>query len=284
MSDAFTPLEPRLKSLAYRLLGSWADAEDVVQEAHLAFLALSERPASDKAWLETVVTNKCLDVLKSARSRRETYVGPWLPEPMLSTELLAEKDPFSVSLAFLTLLERLSPLERAAFVLAEAFDYSAEEIGQTLQREAPAVRQLLHRAREHVHDRKPRFHPDDETRQQVMSAFFTAVTSGDVAAIEQVLVEQARLRSDGGGKVRAALNELTGASRIARFFVGIAAKNTVAFEYRVAHVNGAPSLLVLAGGVVQMVVQLETDGRRVTELSLVLNPDKLGALSKRLTA
>lgn len=282
MNEGFEAHGPRLKALAYRLLGSWAEAEDVVQDAHLAFAKLLERPVSDKAWLEKVVTNKCLDVLKSARSRREEYVGPWLPEPMLTTELQAERDPASVSLAFLTLLERLSPLERAAFVLTEAFDYSSEELGHTLNRDAAAVRQLLHRAREHVQATRPRFHADDATRQQVMTAFFTAVSSGDVAAIEQVLVEQARLRSDGGGKVRAALNELVGATRIARFFVGIQQKNTVAFDYRVEHLNGAPSLLVSAEGVVQMVVQLETDGQRVTEVALVLNPEKLEALAARL--
>lgn len=283
--DPFPTLRPRLLSLAYRLLGSWAEAEDVVQESHLAWLERGDGEVqSPQAFLERVVTNRCLDVLKSARAKRETYVGPWLPEPMLSTELHAPaaRDLEGVSLAFLALLERLSPLERAVYVLAEAFDYSHEEIATALGREPAAVRQLLHRAREHVKAGRPRFAPDVQAHQAMLNSFFGAVLEGDVAKVERLLVADASIRTDGGGRVRAAINVVHGANRVARFCIGVSRKQPPGALIEFADVNGAPSLVVRENGRVTSVLQLETDGQQVFSVLLVSNPDKLAALDVRL--
>lgn len=284
MLDTFPSHRARLLALAYRLLGSWAEAEDVVQETHLAWLERDETPLdSERAWLERVVTNRCLDVLKSARRRREDYVGPWLPEPMASAEVqVAAVDVEAVSLAFLTLLERLSPLERAVYVLAEAFDYSHDDIARALHKEPAAVRQLLHRARAHVQAGRPRFAPDRAAHEAMLGSFFGAVMVGDVAALEQLLVSDATVSSDGGGKVRAAINVVTGANRVARFFIGVAKKQPPAARFELLDINGWPSIVSLVEDVVIGVTQLETDGVRVYSVSTVVNPDKLRALTKHL--
>ncbi|MBE2251832.1 MAG: RNA polymerase sigma factor SigJ [Myxococcus sp.] len=283
-TDTFSAHRPRLLALAYRLLSSWAEAEDVVQETHLAWLERDATPlASERAWLERVTTNRCLDVLKSARVRREEYVGPWLAEPMASSAVQTEPlDVEAVSLAFLALLERLSPLERAVYVLAEAFDYSHDDIAKALQREPAAVRQLLHRAREHVQTGRPRFAPDKVAHESMLGTFFGAAMTGDVAALEQLLVAGATVSSDGGGKVRAAINVVTGANRVARFFVGVAKKQPLSVRYELLDVNGWPSVVSFEGDVVVGVSQLETDGERVYSVSTVVNPDKLRALTRHL--
>jgi RNA polymerase sigma-70 factor (ECF subfamily) len=175
-----------LFALAYRMLGTATDAEDVLQEAHLRFSEHGAEVEHPRRWLEQVVMRLCLDHLKSARWRREEYVGPWLPEPLDTEGALLQGmlvDPESVSLAFLTLLERLSPLERAVFVLVEIFDYSADEAATALGREPPAVRQLLHRARGHVHAAKPRFAVSQEAHFAILGAFFAAVQAGDVKKV-----------------------------------------------------------------------------------------------------
>jgi RNA polymerase sigma-70 factor (ECF subfamily) len=282
---AFVELRSRLVNLAYRMFGSWSEAEDVVQDTHLAW---AQRDHSDvlspRAFLETAVTRRCLDVMKSARARREAYVGPWLPEPILTTELEAERDPRAVSLAFLTMLERLSPLERAVFVLAEAFDYSHDELARTLGKEPAAVRQLLHRAREHVAARQVRFAPNAEAHQAVLASFFGAVMSGDVAQVEQLLVEQAYARTDSGGKARAARNVVSGANRVARFFLGLAQKAPSTYGYVPMDVNGWPSIVTVEDGRVINVLQLETDGHRVVGVDIIVNPEKLSRLSAQVAA
>ena len=284
MFDTFSSHRSRLHALAYRLLGSWAEAEDVVQETHLAWLELDGTPLdSERAWLERVVTNRCLDVLKSARVRREEYVGPWLPEPMATSEVQLEAlDVEAVSLAFLTLLERLSPLERAVYVLAEAFDYSHDDIAKALYKEPAAVRQLLHRARAHVQSGRPRFAADRTAHEAMLGSFFGAAMVGDVASLEKLLVADATVSSDGGGKVRAAINVVTGANRVARFFVGVAKKQPPAARVELLDLNGWPSIVTFDGDIVTSVTQLETDGERVYSVSTVVNPDKLRALTKHL--
>jgi RNA polymerase sigma-70 factor (ECF subfamily) len=286
--DAFVTLRPRLVALAYRLLGSWAEAEDVTQEAHLAWLArASDEVETPKAWLERVVTNRCLDVLKSARVQREQYVGPWLPEPMLTEAAQPPEtrvDVEAVSLAFLTLLERLSPLERAVYVLAEAFDYSHDDIARALGREPAAVRQLLHRAREHVHAGRPRFAPDRGAHEAMLGAFFGAVMSGEVSAVERLLVKDATVKTDGGGKVHAAINVITGADRVARFCIGVMKKQPAGAGFELMDVNGWPSIVAFVDGVVINVTQLETDGALVFAVNSVANPDKLAALTAHVTA
>jgi RNA polymerase sigma-70 factor (ECF subfamily) len=229
------------------------------------------------------VTNRCLDHLKSARVRREAYVGPWLPEPVETEQSTLRGEPVdteSVSLAFLALLERLSPLERAVFVLVEAFDYSADEAAQVLGREAPAVRQLLHRAREHVRAGRPRFAPSREAHLQMLGTFISAVQAGDVKQVEALLVGDARAVTDGGGRVRAAINVVHGADRVARFLVGVARKAVGAVAYEVREVNGWPALVGVLDGAVVAVLQLETDGEHVFSVSTWSNPDKLVPLNR----
>jgi RNA polymerase sigma-70 factor (ECF subfamily) len=266
------------------MLGTATDAEDVLQEAHLRFAEHAAQVRHPKRWLEQVVTRLCLDQLKSARARREEYVGPWLPEP-LETEgaRLQGKpvDPESVSLAFLTLLERLSPLERAAFVLVEIFDYTAEEAATALGREPPAVRQLLHRARAHVQAAKPRFAPSREAHLAILGAFFTAVQTGDVKKVESFLAKDARAVMDGGGQAKTALNVVRGADRVARLFTGLSKKKIdPSLRYEVREVNGWPALVILQNAAIVRVAAIETDGDVVFGISVCMNPAKLAAVSQ----
>lgn len=285
--DSFEAHRSKLLALAYRVMGSLAEAEDVLQEAHLRWLRRDAAVLdSDKAWLERVVMNLCLDQLKSARVRRETYVGTWLPEPVMTDGAQLAGSPIDVeaiSLAFLTLLERLSPLERAVYVLAEAFDYTHEELAQTLGRDPAAVRQLLHRAREHVKSGRPRFAPDKATHEAMLGRFFGAVMEGDVQGVEQLLAKDAVVRTDGGGKVRAALNVISGANRAARMMIGVSRKGSPTVRYELRELNGWPSVIGFEGDVPVAVTQLETDGQLVYGVLVVLNPDKLRSLMSQLS-
>ncbi len=283
MADTFGDHRPRLFALAYRMLGTATDAEDVLQEAHLRFSEPGAQVQYPKRWLEQVVTRLCLDQLKSARSRREEYVGPWLPEPVETEGARlqgAPVDPESVSLAFLSLLERLSPLERAVFVLVEIFDYSAEEAATALGREAPAVRQLLHRARAHVQAAKPRFAPSREAHVAILGAFFTAVQTGDVKKVESFLAKDARAVMDGGGQVKTALNVVRGADRVARLYAGLSNKVNPNFRYEIREVNGWPALIILLDAAIVSVTTIETDGQVVFGISVCMNPAKLAAISR----
>jgi RNA polymerase sigma-70 factor (ECF subfamily) len=282
MTDPFVEHRPRLLALAYRMLGSLAEAEDAVQDTHEKWLRTArEEVLSPRAWLEKTLTNRCLDVLGSARLQREEYVGTWLPEPVATdTGPLAGEKLDTISLAFLTLLERLSPLERAVFVLAEAFDYSTPEIAKALGREEPAVRQLLHRAREHVHTGRPRFSPTREAHETLLTTFLAAVAEGDVAKVESLLASDAVLRTDAGGKARAALNEIAGANRVARGLIGISRKGAPPAGFAMRELNGAPMMLLLdEEGCVTGVFDVETDGEHIFTVSVVINPDKLKHVS-----
>jgi len=283
MADTFREHRPRLFALAYRMLGTTTDAEDVLQEAHLRFSEHGPEVQYPKRWLEQVVTRLCLDQLKSARTRREEYVGPWLPEPLETTGASLQGtpvDPESVSLAFLTLLERLSPLERAVFVLVEIFDYSAEEAATALGREPPAVRQLLHRARAHVQAAKPRFAPSREAHVAILAAFFTAVQTGDVKKVESFLAKDARAVMDGGGQAKTALNVVRGADRVARLYNGLSKKLDPTLRYEVREVNGWPALVMLRDAVVVSVTAIETDGEVLFGILVCMNPAKLAAMSR----
>jgi RNA polymerase sigma-70 factor, ECF subfamily len=189
-------------------------------------------------------------------------------------------DPESVSLAFLTLLERLSPLERAVFVLVEIFDYSADEAATALGREPPAVRQLLHRARGHVHAAKPRFAVSQEAHFAILGAFFAAVQAGDVKKVEAFLAKDACAVMDGGGRVKTALNVIRGADRVARLYVGMSRKVDLDFRYEIREVNGWPALVIRRGAAIASVTALETDGDVVFGIRVCLNPAKLAAMSR----
>src|SRR6188474_3215651 len=233
-STSFEPHRRRLLGLAYRMLGSMADAEDAVQETYLRWHGADRNNVSEpRAFLMTTTTRICLDMLTSARARHEEYVGPWLPEPVLDTAALAPDSRTELaedlSIALLLTLDRLSPLERAAFLLHDVFDFSFSEVATALERSAPACRQLAARARAHVRATRPRGATPpparsgqvDEQHAKLMSAFAAATASGDLDALTQMLASDVRIVTDGGGKVRSALDVIEGADRAARFLVEV---------------------------------------------------------------
>ncbi|MDB4964442.1 MAG: polymerase sigma-70 factor, subfamily [Myxococcales bacterium] len=274
--ETFQGLRPRLVSLAYRMLGSPSDAEDVVQEAWLRWQGVEEATVqSPSAWLSATVSRLCLDQLKSARVRREAYVGTWLPEPV-ATEKPIDRE--SISLAFLVLLERLTPVERAVYLLHQVFDYAHGEIAAALEMSDAAVRQTFHRAREHVALHRPRFAPSAEEHARVLAAFAQTVVQGNLAALQQLLADDATLWADGGGKVRgAATRAVHGSESVARFLAGLAPKLFVGVElaFEIREVNGWPALVVRGEGGVVAVMNIETDGQKIVAIRNVVNPDKL---------
>ena len=282
----FTAHRSRLVGVAYRLLGSVGDAEDVVQEAWLRWERVdTETVADPEAFLVRTVSRLALDRLRRIAARRETYVGPWLPEPVLTggrDDPAAEAErAASVSLAMLVVLETLSPLERTVFVLHEAFAYSTAEIAEIVERSPAAVRQLAHRAREHVAARRPRFPADPAVRRAATERFLRASLEGDLAALLELLAPDATLWADGGGKAKAPLRPIRGADKIARFFAAIGTEplppgSTV----EVVEVNGGPAAVVVGPAGAIAVLQLDLgDDHRVVDLRLVGNPDKLTGLA-----
>ncbi|MFG2330314.1 RNA polymerase sigma-70 factor [Streptomyces sp. NPDC048604] len=277
-----------LFSVAYRLLGSAADAEDAVQDAWLKWSAADRSQVADpKAYLTRIVSNLALERLRSTRHQRETYVGPWLPEPILTggdaSETVTEAE--SVSTAMLVVLETLSPLERAVFVLKEVFAFSYPEIAETVERSEAAVRQAGHRAREHVRARRPRFAADRVRQREVTERFFAAATGGDVNALMELLSPDVTLWTDGGGKVRQALRPVVGATTVAAWF---AAVGTVTYQgvapadmrAELVELNGGPGL-VFSGPdrvIATVTFDFDADGR-ITALHNVANPDKLRAVA-----
>ncbi|MDT7580696.1 MAG: hypothetical protein QOK35_1960 [Pseudonocardiales bacterium] len=283
---AFTANRSLLVGVAYRLLGSVGDAEDVVQEAWLRWARVDTDTVADPTgFLVRTVSRLALDRLRRVASRRETYVGPWLPEPVLTEG--ATGDPAaeaeraaSVSLAMLVVLETLTPLERTVFVLHEAFAYSYTEIGEILDRSPATVRQLAHRAREHVAARRPRFAADPVARRTATERFLHATLSGDLAALMDLLAPDAALWADGGGKFKAPLRPIHGADKIARFFVAIGAEALAPGQaVEITDVNGGPAAVLVgpAGPVAVLQVDLDEDGH-VTDVRMMGNPDKLAGL------
>lgn len=309
-AEQFDALRPLLFGIAYRMLGSVQDAEDIVQDAYLRWEAAPETAiASPKAYLSTIVTRLCLDHLRSARVQREQYVGPWLPEPLVSERApdVAEASELreSVSLAFLVLLERLTPLERAVFLLHEVFGYEHREIAAMVGRSEAHCRQLARRARraldgvsrptadgtgavpaagsggvagpgpEHgAAAGRPLATALDEP-ERLTREFLRAVTAGDLPALVATLAEDITLWTDGGGKVRAALQPIHGADRAARFLLGIMAKLPAALTLRAAWVNGTPGVVAYQDGVPVGVLALEVAAGRICALRIIVNPDKL---------
>ncbi|MGV0789533.1 RNA polymerase sigma-70 factor [Mycolicibacterium sp. XJ2] len=277
-----------LFAIAYRILGSAADAEDVVQDAWFKWSADDRSQVSDpKAYLSRIVSNLSMDRLRSTQRQRETYVGPWLPEPIL-TEPDAADDAVtadSVSLAMLVVLETLSPLERAVFVLKEAFDFSYAEIAEAVERSESAVRQAAHRAREHVQARRPRFEADRAKKRQVTERFFAASVGGDINALLEMLAPEVTLWTDGGGKVRQALRPLIGAANVARWLAGTAKRPYEGVEIadmtaEVVEINGGPGIVLSGAGriIATLTVDLDDDGRIAT-IHNIANPDKLRAIA-----
>ena len=293
---SFEPYRRRLLGLAYRMLGSMADAEDAVQETYLRWHGADRETVSDpRAFLMTTTTRICLDMLTSARVRREEYVGPWLPEPVLDTAALAPDSRTELaedlSIALLLTLDRLSPLERASFLLHDVFDFSFSEVAAGLERSEAACRKLAARARAHVRGARPRGattpqHPGeiDAKHAQLLSAFIVATQAGDLNALTQILATDVRIVSDGGGKVRAALNVIDGADRAARFIVEATRKRPDTwwredFTLRFAQVNGLPGVIVDAPEGVMQTAAFEIEGDVIRAVYVVRNPDKLRHLA-----
>jgi RNA polymerase sigma-70 factor (ECF subfamily) len=265
-----------LFGIAYRMLGSVAEAEDAVQEAWLRFSgAPLDQLESPRAWLATIVTRLCLDQLKSARARRESYVGPWLPEPIATDGTV---DPESISLAFLVLLESLTPQERAVYLLHEVFDYSHGEIAEMLGNDEAACRQLLHRAKTSVSARRPRFRPTRESHERLLQSFMGAVAAGDPSALQQLLASDVRTWSDSGGKATAARKPIEGADNVSRFWIGLYKKYQEMpepFSMEVVDVNGWPALITRLHGKPFTVISFDSDGERIVAIHVQANPDKL---------
>ncbi|MFJ6936585.1 RNA polymerase sigma-70 factor [Streptomyces sp. NPDC101132] len=280
-TEEFEELRPLLFSIAYRILGSVTEAEDAVQEAWLRYDRSSTRPASVKSYLCTTVTRLSIDVLRSARVRREEYVGPWFPEPLLADPY---EDPArsaeladSLSMAALLLLERLTPLERSVFVLRDVFAFGFDEIAGAVGRSEPACRQLLSRARRHMREGRPRFEADRRERDELAARFFDALREGDVAGLQDLLAADVAMTGDGGGKAPQLARSVLGADNVARLLAAVfprLAEIDVTLEPR--EVNGQPGALFRdrEGRVVQAMA-LDVLGGRVQAIRMVLNPDKL---------
>jgi len=289
---SFEPYRHRLLGLAYRMLGSMADAEDAVQETYLRWHAADrDKVADPKAFLMTTTARISLDMLTSARARREEYVGPWLPEPVVDTAALAPDSRTELaedlSIALLLTLDRLSPLERAAFLLHDVFDFAFSEVATTLGRSEPACRQLAARAREHVRAVRPRctIAPArsgeiDAKHEKLISTFMAATRSGDLHALTHLLASEVRVMTDGGGKVAAALNVLDGADRAARFLIGATRKGwREDFTLRFATINGLPGVIVDGPEGPVQTAAFEIEGDIISALYVVRNPDKLRHLA-----
>jgi RNA polymerase sigma-70 factor (ECF subfamily) len=275
-------------SVAYRILGSATDAEDVVQETWLRW-SKTDRAAVEepRAYLARIAANLAVDKLRAEQARRETYYGPWLPEPILT-----EHDPAadaaaadSVSMAMLVVLETLSPLERAVFVLNEVFAFSHPEIAVAWDRSEAAVRQAAHRAREHVQARRPRFRPDPASTQQATERFFAAAAGGDINALMELLAPDVTVWTDGGGKVRASRAPVVGAKKVAAWLATWSSRpyegvSHADMEFRITEINGVPGVLATAGdrAVGILIVELDENGL-IAGIRAVSNPDKLGAIA-----
>lgn len=276
----------RLFAIAYRMLGSVQDAEDLLQEAFLRWHAAPITTiATPAAWLTTVVTRLALKQLQSARVRRESYLGPWLPEPLLDraegTSDQAELSD-SLSIAFLTVLERLSPRERAVFLLRDVFDYEYEEIADMIELTEANCRQILHRARRRLGERKQRFTADGPTHRALLERFARAVSNGDVDGVVRMLARDAVLWADGGGRVRAAATRpVRGAQSVARFLVGVRQKFGVD-DLRMQVVNGRAALIAMAGGVPIRVVSIDVVGDEIAGLYVIANPEKLRPIRRAM--
>jgi RNA polymerase sigma-70 factor (ECF subfamily) len=283
-SEEFEELRPLLFSIAYRILGSVTEAEDAVQETWLRYQASPEAPASARAFLSAVVTRISIDVLRSARVRREEYVGPWFPEPLLADpyedpERSAELAD-SVSMAALLLLERLSPLERAVFVLREVFGFSFPEVASAVEKSEAACRQLAVRARRHVDAGRPRFEADRREREKLAARFFDALRDGNVEGLQEMLADDVQLVGDGGGKVPALARSIIGPEKVARVLASIfpwLVRIDVTVEPR--EVNGQPGAIFRdRDNKVLLTLTLDVLDGQIQAIRSVSNPDKLGHL------
>jgi len=277
---AFEQHRGRLWGVAYRMLGSRADADDMVQEAYLRWhgAAANDEVRAPQAWLVTTTTRLCIDRLRQRRAERDAYVGPWLPEPLVEEEPAADAAAelaSDLSVAFLALLERLAPEERAAFLLHDVFEADYAEIAAALDKSEDACRQLVSRARRRVRDERPRAHVSRAARERLVDAFIRAVELRDRNALVALFASEATLTSDGGGKAKAAHKVVHGGANVARFLLGVLRPAREHLELRKITVNREPGVALLFSGHLFSVVSLATDGTRILGVYSVLNPEKL---------
>ncbi len=277
----FDPLRPRLTRIAYRMLGSVADAEDAVQDAFLRWLDTDRDAVREpEAYLRRVVTRLCLDHLKSARHQRETYIGPWLPEPVVEAE---EDEIDDVTLPLMMALERLSPLERVAFLLHDVFGVSFEEIAETIDREPGTCRQLASRARTHVRAARPRFDVPKERSLQIAAAFFAASRSGDMQQLRSLLAADVTAYADGGGKARAAIQPIVGRDDVLQIHAALApifAAN-MSRLVRYGFINGLPGFVTVEQDDTLQTTALQIEDGKIVAIYVMRNPDKLRHLEGR---
>jgi RNA polymerase sigma-70 factor (ECF subfamily) len=279
-SGEFESHRGRLFGIAYRMLGSRSDAEDVLQDAYLRWhRGAAEEVRSPEAWLVTAVTRLCIDRLRAARAEREHYVGPWLPEPLIGdsappADARAELSS-SLSIAFLVVLEQLEPDERAAFLLHEVFDSGYAEIAEIIGKSEAACRQIVSRARKRARGQRPRAQVSDAARRSVLERFAQAIQMQDKAALLELVAEKASWTSDGGGRARAALKVIRGRERVVRFVLGVLGSHADQFAFEMVCVNGEPALALRVEGGLFSIITVRTDGLRILDVYTVLNPDKL---------
>ncbi len=279
VSTVFEEARPHLLGVAYRMLGALSEAEDAVQETFLRWhRADRDEIANPKGWLTTVLCRLCIDELRSARVRRDAYTGPWLPEPVATDaddpfDMLEKAD--SISMAFMLILERLAPEERAAFLLRDAFDYDYSEIGSILKKSEPACRQLVSRARARLRQERPRFSAQKEDHERLLASFEKAAETLDFTDLLQVFADDIELWTDGGGRATAARNVIYGKEKVARFFVGISKKMPpdIIGEHRM--INGFPGYVMWLDGGIYMTMSLDVADGKVTSIQMMRNPDKL---------
>ncbi|CAM5734706.1 RNA polymerase sigma-70 factor OS=Streptomyces alboniger OX=132473 GN=CP975_13940 PE=3 SV=1 [Streptomyces alboniger] len=280
-TETFVAHRNLLFTVAYEMLGSAADAEDVLQETWLRWVKVDlDQVRDQRAYLVRITTRQSLNRLRSMSRRKEAYVGPWLPEPLLTAPDVAEDVELaeSVSMALMLVLETLSPTERAVFVLREAFDVSYEEIAAAVDKSPAAVRQIAHRARRHVEARRPREVVSASETRAALEAFRRVLETGDPQGLLYVLAPEVVLMGDGGGIKQAALRPITGADKVARFMIGGLGKNERPITVTPTVVNGSPALLVRLDGEIDGVMAIRLENARITGLYYVRNPEKLSRL------
>jgi RNA polymerase sigma-70 factor (ECF subfamily) len=288
-AQAFARLRPRLFGIAYRMLGIRADAEDVLQDAWLRWHGIDQAQLeSPEAWLVTVVTRLAIDRLRSAKAEREAYAGQWLPEPLVAwhdetPELLAERAS-DLSMAFMYMLERLGPEERAAFLLRQAFDYEYGEIAAILGKSEAAVRQVVHRAGERLRADRPRFAVPDETHRRLLERFVRAASSGERLAIRALLADEIQTVGDGGGKVPTVAGGVAGGERVTNLYWAHHLRYGPRLQYELATINGEPGFLRYVDGRLESAQAMVSDGERIVAIFVVRNPDKLARVAQAQAA
>ncbi len=287
MVESFETYRSYLFAIAYRMLGSAMDAEDMVQETYLRYQGTPlDTIRSLKAFLTTIITRLCVDQLQLARRKREVYVGPWLPEPLLTAPTPASEDPAervdreeSISLAFLVLLEQLQPFERAVFLLREVFAYEFGEIATMLDKSEAACRRSFSRAKKHLRAHRPRFPASPQTHRQLLSGFFQAAQGGHMTPLMDLLSEDVTLWADGGGKIKtAALRPIVGRDAVARFSLGTVRFLPEDYQVEIAQVNGQAAVIIRTGGQALFVLTIEVEAGHIQAIRIIANPEKLARI------